>query len=301
MENCIKAKLFGMLLGDGWISVGQNQYGSTYYQCGFSGDPQALIRVQNDLITVFPKYQPTNIYQYNTESPKYGIKGTTTSFNCPVSIAKEFIALGMPTGKRVEKEFILPEWITNGSNEIKIAFLSGLYAAEGYTPAMQKNDKTLKVLGFTLTKRKALEDNLTQLINQLSFMLQDVGIKHSMKLKETRTCDDNIRVDFIINNSQENLYHFFNQMDLRYAQEKYERAQLLKQYYQYRQNILDRFKLGKQEAMKPNASLKEIAEKYNVSYRQVQHWRYDNRGVQVPKSTMTLTEFKEHLSVTRET
>ena len=171
MTELLKAELFGFMLGDGWIT--------TKHNCGFSGDPESLQIAKNDLIDLYGDIGKATIVTKNTVSEKYGIEGTTSSFVCNVKIAKEFESLGMPIGKRVEQDFDIPNWISNGSNEIKAAFLSGLYAAEGYTPCFQKNNKTLKTLGFNISKRQSVEHTLHM---QLGKILNDLGIKYTLKI-----------------------------------------------------------------------------------------------------------------------
>ena len=66
-----------------------------------------------------------------------------------------------------------------GSSETKRDFLSGFYAAEGFTPSFQKNNKTLRPLGFRFFKRKTEEGNKNDLVKQWSSLLADVGISFS--------------------------------------------------------------------------------------------------------------------------
>lgn len=295
----LKAKIFGMILGDGWLSVGVNKRNSMYYRCGCSGDPEGLKNLQRDLTKAFG-IENGNIYTYQTSSPKYGISGTTSSINIRTAVAKELIKLGMPIGKRTEVEFLLPEWIVNGNREVKEGFISGLFAAEGSIPKMQKNDKTLKTPTITLTKRKTFEKNFYAFIKQLSDVLSDLNIEHNIKFKITHTIAENIRADIVICNNQENLYRLFHVLDLDYCPKKNEKLQYLRAYYDYRQEMLEKIKQAKEEAITyRNIPARIIAEKYGLTQSHIEHFRYDNAGVQLPKSILTFTEFKQLSSPTK--
>lgn len=137
MSDYIIAKLFGFMLGDGWISIPNSKYPNTL-NCGFSGDTESLKNARADIKSIFKEIGKAKITTRQTCSKKYGIIGTSSYFIVSSYIAKHFCELGMPIGKKVEQEFLLPNWITDGDFEIKRGFISGLYCAEGLTPAMQK-------------------------------------------------------------------------------------------------------------------------------------------------------------------
>ena len=205
MVNNIKfAELFGFMLGDGWLSLHDNGKGSLCYNCGFSGDEKSLQNVINDLKTLFGEDIGTaRIRTYRTSSDKYNIKGYTTEVSLNTKIAKTFLQYGMPIGKRVEQDYSIPDWILNGTLEIKIAFISGIYAAEGYTPKMQSNNKSPRILGFNMSKRKSI--GCSNLVKQFSKILDDIGIEYSVKIEEVYTQDLNEKFRFEFRNSTENI------------------------------------------------------------------------------------------------
>ena len=132
MSENIKAMLFGFMLGDGWMSqLSKGNY--KFLNAGFSGDIESLEIARFDLQNIYNEIGKARIYTKNTFSPSYGITGTTSSFVVNQAVAKDFVNLGMPIGKRTEIEFLLPNWIVCGNKQIKKAFLSGLYAAPGFS------------------------------------------------------------------------------------------------------------------------------------------------------------------------
>ena len=274
-EKILKAELFGFMLGDGWISA-------TNYNCGFSGDPDSLNIVQNDLLKLYPNCKLSKINTRETSSDKYRINGTTSSFTCPVVIAKDFIEMGMPTGKRVEKVFDIPNWILNGSKKIKAAFLSGLYAAEGYTPTFQKNDKTLKVIGFNISKRESVDHKLH---NQLIKILNDLGIQHTLKIERVKTCDWNNKYRFDFSNSNENVLLITKIIKPRYCIEKYNLFIKINKYYKLKIKELKRLQKAYDYCLEHREiTAKKCAEKFNITQSQVEKWRWRQTGVRLPNS-----------------
>ena len=287
----IKAMLFGYMIGDGWISKGKNSKGIMVYQSGFSGDICSLKIIKDDLIKCFGNIGKAKISSNQTFSPKYNISGTTNKFSCTQNVTKEFIKLGMPTGRRVEKEFLLPDWIVNGSYDIKKNFISGLYSAEGTTPQMQINDRTLKPLTLCLTKRIELKENLIEFMNQVIKIINDLGIDCSAKYVKTFTCAENIKCTISINNNVENIIKAINMLDLRYCERKMEEIIILKFYYKERQAMLDKLALAYEEAMMENSSPSKIARKYSITTRQVLKWKERRTGFRIPNTFPKYSDF----------
>lgn len=274
-EKEIKSELFGFMLGDGWIS-------STNYNCGFSGDEKSLEIVKNDLIKIYNDIGKATINTRDTYSEKYNIKGTTSSFVCTVNIAKDFISLGMPVGKRIEQSFEIPKWIMNGSKKIKSAFFSGLYAAEGYTPKFQKNDKTLKTIGFNISKRVTVEHKLH---TQLSQLLNDLNIKFTLKIEKVKTCEWNNKYRFEFSNSNENIHLITKILKPRYCIEKYDLFIRIHKYYDKKIKELKKLQIAYDYCLKNrNISAKQCAKKFNITQSQIENWRRRQTGVQLPKS-----------------
>lgn len=225
-SNKIFAMLFGYILGDGWIDI--NHLG------GVSGDLEALEIIKKDMQDLFGDIGKATILCRKTSSPKYKIKGTSNQFSFNRKTSRIFIEHGMPTGKCVETDYKLPDWIINGSIEIKKAFLSGFYAAEGtkIIPAICKGFKTLN---FSQSKRIELSNSLEYLmINQIGGILTDLDLKYSIERKEVFTCAKNLRIRLDISNSTKSLLKCIEILDMRYCPRK---QILFNQAYDYLYNV----------------------------------------------------------------
>lgn len=214
----LMAMLFGVTLGDGWIDI--------HHSGGISGDVEGLTAILEDLQDMFDTYDDSKIVTRETYSPKYSINGTTSYITLHKDIVNEFLKLSMPVGKRVEQEWILPDWIVNGSYETKRDFMSGFYAAEGTKPILTKlsgsrKDTYFKPLNFCQTKRIELQDNLRYVMNeQFASILDDLGIEYNIKYQYTHTCADNIRIRFDFKNNIKNTMHTVEILDMRYCPRK---------------------------------------------------------------------------------
>lgn len=301
-NNYIKSMLFGFMLGDGWISeVQPKENGTIYFQPGFSGDIPSLTKVKQDLIHLYGEIGKATIRHLATSSPKYHIEGTTTQMTVNTAVANEFIKMGMPTGKRVEKDWSIPKWIVNGSKETKKAFLSGFYAAEGYTPAFQRNNKTLKTMGFNFHRRKEREENFHIVIEQFANILESLAIEFTIHYKEVFTKAENIVVEFRFKNSHENILHSLRTLDLRYAVDKQKEIDSVLSYYEYKDEKLKELQEAMTMAHEGKLKPSDIAKLYNISVNTVQGWKSKNKKVaKTPKTIITYEAFKQNLSPLRE-
>lgn len=293
MNRILESKLFGFALGDGWMSKSYTD-NTMFYQFGFSGDIESLLNTKRDLINLYGNIGKATLRSETMTSPKYGITGTTTQFTCNQKVAKRFIKLGMPIGKKVEIDWEIPSWIINGDEEIKSSFLSGFYAAEGYTPTMQKNDITLKAPGFNFHKRTASEKNYWHIVDQFKCILDSLSIKYSFFKKEKFTCDNNLVAEFIISNEHKNVIHFFNLLDLDYSIEKEQERQIVISYYKEKDKILLNMSKALEESRDRTNMPKYISEKYGVSINTVNGWRKRNTlEAKLPNNFIKYTEFKK--------
>lgn len=280
----LKAELFGYLLGDGWISTRN-------LNCGFSGDLESLQIIKDDLKKIFNgNIGAANIKTYKTKSEAYGISGETNRFICNKKVAEMFVSLGAPIGKRVEQDIKIPDWILNGNKEIKSSFISGIYAAEGYTPRFQKNGKTLKAIGFNMSKRSFCDKDL--FINQYSKILNDLGIDFNVKIKNTFTCDYNNKIEFIFSNSNENIEKVTRIIKPRYSKEKYNLFKQINLYYNKKIECLNKLEEAYEYTFNnPDKYPKEIAKKFNITKRQVECWRTRKTGFRIPNTFPTFNDF----------
>lgn len=289
-----EAMLYAFCLGDGWLSYSkQSRHDSYYYQIGFSGDEISLRDyVKPDLEMLYGDIGKATIRTEQMVSEQYGISGTTSQFVANTKVATRFVELGLQSGKKVETEYEIPQWVMTGSSQVKADFLSGFYAAEGFTPSFQKNNKTLKPLGFRFFKRKYQKANKDLLVSQWSTLLNDLGIKFSYEETERRTCDDNFVCTFVFSNEHNQVIHQLSVLNLKYSISKKELAEQVLLYYKKKDETINAMLEANKFALEnPNISGTDIGEMFGIDRNLVYRWRSRNSSVRLPSSFMTFEHF----------
>lgn len=226
----IRAKLFGYILGDGWIDVKGNG--------GISGEQQSLEVIANDIHLLYGPKSTGKIKTAETYSPLYNIHGITSQMTISVKVVRDMLNLGMPQGKRVAQCYQLPFWILNGSYEIKVSFLSGYYAADGMIPSLQVNDETPKPLLFSFYKNEELEDSGDKLARQYRKVISDIGFDTSLKKISKFTGGPKIEYRITICNQRDSFLKQLQCLDLDYCQYREQKRLQLISYLIFKQQKL---------------------------------------------------------------
>lgn len=149
-------------------------------------------------------------------------KGTTTPFDSyQIHISRKqadaLIELGCPVGKKVEQGFPVPEWIVNGSDNIKAEFLAALWGAEGFKATQNNFRKCKTCKNLVLAMSKYHHEDGVLFFSQLVKMLNDLGINSS-------TTSSIIKKAYIfrlyIDSHKQNMKRFFDIVGYRYSTEK---------------------------------------------------------------------------------
>lgn len=291
------AKLFGYCLGDGWLSRTKQTYHDSYcYQMGFSGSKESLETViKPELEYIFGNIGKATISTSKTESPKYGISGTTSKFVVNARAAKHFLSLGMPYGKLVEVDYKIPSWIMNGSAQTKIDFLSGFYSAEGRIPSFQKNNITMKALEFSFYKRKSKEANKDLLVSQWSQILSDLDISFSYSERIVRTVEDNFVCVFVFCNEHNQVIKQLSLLDLSYCLEKEKARVDILNYYLKKDKAIRHSESAYEYMMShPDVSPTEIGKMFDIDRSTLYTWRRKKPKFSIPKN---FPNFDEYLSL----
>lgn len=259
------AKIFGYILGDGWIDKNGN--------CGASGDVESLKALSLDITSFFGEGTCGKIKTRRTFSPKYGIEGTTSQFYITKKVSRELQKLGMPKGRRPSQEFFIPKWILSGDHDTKASFFSGYYAAEGLIPSMQTNKRTPRCLSFCFNKNLEFLDCSREMANQFSSIVSDLGLSASILETFETTDSEKVKQTIVIGNSEQDFIKALNLLRLEYCIAKEVRRQQLLVYFSLKQNerekiqsIINSVKIDVREN---SFTYKMISEKYGLKNTQI--------------------------------
>lgn len=226
----IRSKIFGYVLGDGWIDIKGNG--------GISGEQKSLETIMADIDFIYGENSTGKIVTKQTSSPYYGINGTTSSFTIKTRVVKDLRNLGMPQGKRVNVIYHLPFWVVNGSKDIKASFLSGYYSADGAIPDVQSNHETPRPFSFCFYKSKELESNADFLAEQYCKIVEDLGFNPKAKKTYKVTESDRVVYTITIDNQRNDFLRALKMLDLSYCRYREKRRQQLVVYLTMKENAL---------------------------------------------------------------
>ncbi len=237
-KECILARAFGYILGDGWVNVN--------IESGAGGDYEGLFRLQNDLKRLNYK---SNIgkereLESTINSISYGqltVHGTVYVINFEKKFSQLLVKLGHPIGRKTNRVYYIHDWIMNGDIDIKREFIAGYLGAESSNPGFRGDEenklkKSFFVPRFSVTKRVDLIDNGLELADQFKKLLKDLDIDVS----DISIVEGNIRKDgtiskkivITIGNQVDNLRRYLD-IGCRYCQEKEKEGEIIRLFLKY--------------------------------------------------------------------
>jgi tRNA-splicing ligase RtcB len=162
-------KLVGYLTGDG--NIGKNKV-------NFYGSKEGLEELKKDIEKL--GFKPCGVYTREKTVKVYGKTYKTTENYLYVSskaLADFFEALGVPRGKKTEKDFEVPNWLLKLPKWLKRLYLASLFGAEMNKPQTHKNGYNFLNLTFSVSKKEEYLQSGLNFIKQIARLLEEFGIK----------------------------------------------------------------------------------------------------------------------------
>lgn len=176
------AAIIGYMTGDGAIAKKSNKYtkmdGSvSIYAPKLQG--AFYSNVKGDLVAIKGDLEAIGIKAGAVTIKKASAKHLQDGYQLQIShtACEELVKHGAPQGKKTGCTFNVPGWILGGTEEIKIAYLSALFGAEGTTPARDRNSKSRLPRQTALNMVKIDGTDGDAFFNQLKTMLASIGIE----------------------------------------------------------------------------------------------------------------------------
>lgn len=220
------ARIMGAMFGDGSLTR-TNPSCTNLSAFFFSKEIRVIQRFAHDIQQIFGPAK-FSISQYEHGS-RYG--KSIIRYEIRSSFACRFLAcLGVPVGDKVSQLISVPEWVMSSGGEIKRNFLDGLFSAELTKAVSQKNRGMPQMLRFSMSKIEELTQNHLLFLNNLRFLLAQLGIKSSgiflgHNVRNRRDGKRSLEWGFRVANGRENMVNFFNAIPLTYAPAKKEALQ----------------------------------------------------------------------------
>ena len=111
------------------------------------------------------------IYVDNRQNKRYKL------FFISKPLAQFLNAAGAVKGNKTNQSFFIPKWIMKGDEEVKRAYLKGIFATEGYIYSTKINDEKIRWrIGLEQYKIESLKDEGKKYMEQIKHMLQEFEI-----------------------------------------------------------------------------------------------------------------------------
>jgi tRNA-splicing ligase RtcB len=227
-------KLVGYHTGDGSF----NRERSWFY-----GTPEDLKAIQDDIEAL--GFRPSKIYERERfheidgnrfERTEYSVRSTARSFKLLLQ------KLGAPADKKVESNFVVPEYLENLPDWQQALYLSTLFGAELSAPDTAA-PKNFGAPAFSHNRHVAFEAEGREFLEGIQSLLSELGIEtNKIETVERRQREDGerVRLRFGISADSENLIRFFTTVGYRYAAEKQRRGLQAAQYLKRKRRVINR-------------------------------------------------------------
>jgi DNA-directed RNA polymerase beta subunit len=309
------AGIIGFLLADGSLSASnQKNKNSVSINASFccSSEQSALSLIKDMEYLGFGRraiHKSVSTFESQNKNGTTSMvthTGYTTSYSGSFSMLLMY--LGVMFGRRTEKHSSIPEFILNGTKEIKREFLSGLFGGDGskirYNPmkvgkAIKYNTYNYTLNTLSMCKIPEHVGSLEEFMSDVAKMLGEFGIAtnyvHNFEAKH-----GTIGVHLGFSQTQENIIKFYDEIGYKYDIYKIEESGHVVEYlrykeFQHRKRIEHIEKIRKR--IDDGLSNPEIAQEFKMKTYQISDIRrsYKNgRKISVRKNNvdfMTPEEF----------
>lgn len=301
----IITKLFGYLLGDGYIYFISGKKG----RLAAYGKDSDLELIKHDIEELGFNARIVSRIRLHKITSQYGTK-TFASRNsevyiCSTLLAKLFVSLGYPIGKKASTDFLVPSWITNSPLWIKRLFLSGLFGAELTTPkCTSRTNFGCPVL--SMNKNKNFKENGRAFLIQIMGLLGEFNVSVD-KIHERAEYPNKLgnvyRLRLQISSNNENLINLWTKIGFSYNAKRDLISKISVLYIQEKENLkkLRNNTISKiKELKKKGLNLKEVQFLLSSEYlnaRFIERHYYENKTGRIPISFISFGDFlKKHLN-----
>jgi DNA-binding MarR family transcriptional regulator len=237
------ASLVGHGLGDGHVS----KEGCFEYT---NGDLSLQERVLSIISKLFGSYKYS----------EYKWKVKRRRFN--TIVGKILHLAGVPRGNKIMQPFSVPQWILNGSTEIKKSFIRALFDDEG---TIKKREILIK-----FSKNERYIDSLQKFMEQIRQILEDLGIEVTSIGKENIVIGKNGRtIQLVLGiHGYKNFMRFLKEIKFNHKQKQKKLEEMINNYKSFQNKKGKTQKILYENLSKP-LTISELINRLNMSYVKV--------------------------------
>lgn len=286
----ILARILGFAFGDSHLGKMKERLTLSFY--GKEDNLKEIAKDLEKLGIASNLYSRERKYRIRNLTGEYSGKSLSSELRVPSrAFAVLLMKLGLPAGKKTDREFRVPKWIVDAPLWIKRNFLAGLFGADGSLVSFKES--TPLPINLTQAKSGELKQNLYEYLTEIGRLLEEFEIKswiYEIKSLKNRT----LRLSIV---GEESIRKFLGTINYEYDLDKKERGLWA---YAY---LLRKMKIKEQRAEAVNnaqeiyeetGSIKRAFEyvKDHVNKRFLERHIYGESGsVRVPENFMNFKEF----------
>ena len=229
----IIARIFGFILADGSINIYERN--TKFAACSFDFGTELDVKMfENDI-----KQCGLNMCKFSHNSRSFNdITHTTYSVTHNGALPCLLIALGVTFGKKTEtSRNPIPEWIMNGSKNVKREFISGFQGGDGCKIRWNKIDKGYNFVCAETSQQinPKYINSLETFMNQCVQLITELGVEVNMR--DTTILQDELgraKVAYKISDKHSNLINYIDNIGYRYSNTKYTQSFVITEYLKYK-------------------------------------------------------------------
>jgi tRNA-splicing ligase RtcB len=293
-NKAILAKLFGYILGDGYVNLSRNNTNIAFY-----GKEEDLKEIQKDITELGFNSRIISRERNHEINTKYGIKRFKAKNYELYCKSKKFALilkeLGIIMGKKTNQEFLIPKWITKGEDYVKRLFLAGFFGAELSSPSTHTKTGFYSPI-LSQNKDLKLESNIRQFLLQITEMLNYFGVRVNKISKDKEV--KSYRFRLIISAEEDNLLRLYTKIGFEYNKKRQMLADIASLYIlkkkkvqKEREEIANKIKEYKSKGFKIKELLDLFSDKVNKRF--VERHYYENCNQRINLDFISFSEFKE--------
>lgn len=269
----IIARIYGFLCTDGSINIYNKKHGDLTGQCQFDFGTELDSQYFEDDIELLCMQRCTpkeKITEYN------GSIYNTWSVSHNGEFPSYMISLGISFGKKTEtKRNKIPDWIMNGSDNVKREFLSGFQGGDGCQIRWNKfkncNSYNFVCAETSQSINPVYYESMEIFFQQCIILLKyfDIKVKYISPVKYEI---NRYRFAFKISDTQENLIKYYDTIGYRYAYFKIINSGKVVEYLKYKNIIVKNhinFVQNIRNDIDSGMNNYEISKKYNTKINKV--------------------------------
>ncbi len=309
----ILSRLVGHLFGDGCLSNPCYDRKRKEYAIylAFTGNKNDLKLIKNDIEKLGFKTMPLTTTKRNSivirGRKKILISGVCSQFRCNSKpLWALFASLGVPIGEKTRTEYLIQDWIMDGSKQIKREFLAALFGSEGRN-LKARTKKAFSYPDLCFHKVEEFENNAKKFTQQIRQLLSEFNIKtRELMIKRRinfRIKDRKYSSRFTISVSRkQDMLNFCKYVGFEYSIEKKKQCSYVLEYLEMCNKVYKKMKEKKQKTKKmynEGFSRRQIINDLNITFGVLDNWIYrSNSCKKLPPSL--IPNFKEWLSTVSE-